>query len=351
MQRVCPKCQQTFVNQMLCPNCGIQLITSNFGSAVDASSSKPVRLDLNQEHPAFWGRFFIGLLLAQGFYHSFRQILIGLLVSPEAIHEWSAQPTGILILSILQVTSLVIGSLVASAGQPYGAFLGLCLGAVNYGILSVIQFFSTKLFDVSTIYSELPLHLVFGLTGGVLGRILWKPLPALPRYQSRSSSVKIEEKEISAEIDRGPLFWSKILTGAVFAFVGTVWAHEIRAYLHRFGGRVASNSQDQFVIWEIGALIVLIGGIFAGSATRRGFMHGFCVGVVAMIGLVITQYSKGVRFFPSHEFWILQAGIDPRGGPIEFGAVFIGAMITLVVAVLGGVLGAQLFPPKTNRSS
>jgi hypothetical protein len=312
------------------------------------TGSAPVKLEAAQGHPLFWGRLLLGLILSQGLYYGLRQLGLAWLARGGEGADFFQTEKGTLVLTGGQLFALLIGGVVGASGLPRGVLFGGLLGCLNSAIFIGTAWWRRSDLDQSLLVNGPVLHVLIGAIGGLLGRLIWKPLPPLPRYDTPGSSTAVKVKVMPELDELGPLIWSRILTGAVFAFVGTVFAQDLRSAMGRYA---LTNSRifDQFVNWQIGALIVLAGGAVAGANTRRGFMHGLIVGGLACVGLVVTQYTKNILHFAAHEFWIDQLNVKQVGNGVELQMVLFAILHTLFLTLLGGWLGSQLLPPTLKK--
>jgi hypothetical protein len=288
-----------------------------------------------------WGRIFVGLLLAQGLYHGLQQFCTAgvLAVSGDSRDVW-ATLFGLILLQGIQGVGLLAGGMLAGAGQRRGMLLGMVLGVWNGVILIIIDHFNTKpLMTVTADGQPLPLTAVtaygqplllsaFGAIGGLIGSLIWRPLPALVMTlpdTGRQTGIKITRDRRS--LFAGPVAWFRVLIGITITVGGAVWATGILGFVMRaMEGKLAITSrlQAQLVTMEICALAVLLGSSLAGATTANGIKQGLCVGLGATAILL---------------------GIQLAGPEVSSHRMILTTLSTTVLALAGGWFGGQLFPP------
>ena len=128
-------------------------------SSSESNASNPVRLEATQGHPSFWGRLLLGLTLSQGLYYGFRQLSLALLHGIGENPEWFATSTGFLVLTGMQISTLLLAAMVAASGVPRGAFLGLLLGILNVTMVLGVEWYTRGMPALIVLYSEPALHL------------------------------------------------------------------------------------------------------------------------------------------------------------------------------------------------
>src|ERR1700682_3912515 len=135
MAMVCPQCHGAYEQRLECPRCEVPLSFHEGGSG-GHSLSRPG----NWQQTA-WGRILIGLILAQGIFHGLRHLCVAWLLASEGSEQnelWGTIP-GLILLQSLQVVGLLVGALLAGAGQRQGAVYGAVLGVWNGVFLVVVQ--------------------------------------------------------------------------------------------------------------------------------------------------------------------------------------------------------------------
>jgi hypothetical protein len=348
MQRFCPKCRNYFAGQMLCPNCFVQLQASTEGPTSDASSYSDRLQDyFPQLQPPFWMRFLIGLILAQGLYYGLRELVLSYLYAVDTSPDWWGTDGGWIAARSLQLTALFVGALVAGAGHSRAVFLGLVLGICNSVVVLVAEYRLGSLPEGAVLYGQPVANLVAGVAGGLLGRLLWRPVHAFPALPGMSVAPYTPFEVL---VRHDPLRWAHIVLGAALALVGTVGAEKLRMFLSHAGTTTGGTLiQVQFVDWQLATLALLAGGAYAGANTRSGLRHGMIAGALAAVGLIVAQFSLQVAFFPAHEFWLGQLELLPSGGQVQIAGIVFCSVTAWLTATVGGWLGAELMPPTVQR--
>jgi hypothetical protein len=270
---------------------------------------------------------FIGLLLAQGLYYGLWHLckagLLAVNTEPQP-GVWTTL-AGLLVLQALQAGSLLTGGAVAGAGKHQGVVYGSMVGLAN-GLISLWTLRGdSQLYSAVLLYGQPILHTAFGAAGGLLGVLIWQPLapvslpagPAAPLAARRRSHSPLS----------GPIAWFRVLAGTGVALGGALWANAILEFiLDASAGRLTLDStlQAQLVTWEITALAMFLGSAWAGATTANGLKQGICVGLGTASVLL---------------------GICLSGHVIHVEAVALTLTSALLLCVVGGWFGGQLFPP------
>jgi hypothetical protein len=338
MAMVCPQCNGSFEQRLQCPACGVRLLYQ----ASRQASAAGVPGQAGQWQHTRWGRILVGLLLAQGLYHGLRQLCdAGILaVSEEASRDVWKTLCGLMLLQALQGLGLLVGGLFAGAGQRRGLLLGTVVGVWNGVIFILLDQFTARSpgngmalgqalpLNTVTAYGEPILMTAFGAVGGLLGSLIWKPLPALPLpgQNERKANGKVAGREPSS-LFAGPVAWVRVALGIAVVVGGALCAHVILHFvLEASEGKltIRSRLQAQLVTLEICALAVLLGSSLAGATTRNGLKQGLCVGLGASVILLVLSLGS------------------PQ---ISLNEIIFKGLSTAFLALAGGWFGGQLFPP------
>ncbi len=319
MAMVCPQCGSAYDQRLQCPNCEARLLFKQSS----ATSSPTLRW---RQTPS--GRILIGLLLAQGVYWGLRHLCTAALLGlgGEELHDLWSTWTGVWLSQGLQVLGIILGGMLAGAGQRQGLFYGAVLGISNGLLCLLIQQESPVPIPLIALYALPLIHTGLGGLSGSLGSWIWKPLPPLvgpvhaqPRRQPRPT-VPQPQRDYFA----GPLHWVRVLIGSVIAVTGTLCAEMVLNMAITNGGRIKTEGQAQLVLGELMALAMLAGSALAGATTSNGCKQGLAVGVTTAVLL------SGIRLgMNTHSIDIL----------------LLTAISAIILGVVGGGFGTQLLPP------
>jgi hypothetical protein len=280
-------------------------------------------------HNTPWGRILVGLLLAQGLSHGLRTLCdAGFLAVGDAATQgvWTTL-FGLILLQGLQGVSLVLGGAVAGAGQARAIFYGAIVGLWNGLLLLAVQYLNGESQTQAILYGQPPLHLLFGALGGLLGKLIWKPLPALDVPAAMGKPKVAVSTHGKRSMFSGPVAWVRVGAGVALAAGGAVWTKVILDLIvDASQGKLTPTShlQAQLVTWEIFALGMLGGGGIAGATTSNGSKQGLCVGLGT--AALLVGFSLG------------------RPNVIPEQLVFT-VSCSLALTLVGGWFGGQLFPP------
>jgi hypothetical protein len=322
MAMVCPQCNEVYEQQLECPTCAVRLL-------YDANP----RRDEGQWQQTPWGRILVGLLLAQGLAHGLRLVArAGLQVSDGLTDRalWSS-PAGILLLQGLQGFGLLVGGTICGAGQQRGILYGSFVGMVNGLIFLFIQLGHGNELNEVAMYGQPVLHLALGAAGGLLGALIWRPLPTV-RFQPLADVANKVQPVAPLGFWSGPIYWSRVLAGVVLVVSGVVWAKSILGFvIEASEGKleISTHLQGRLVMWEICAIAALVGAGVAGATTANGAKQGILAGIFAVI--VIMGLYLG----------------NPQS-TLEITTYFLCTL--LLLTLVGGWFGSQLFPPIAPNS-
>jgi hypothetical protein len=316
MAMVCPQCRGEFEQRVECPTCGDRLV---YEATSDGAE--------NQWQQTPWGRIIVGLILVQGLAYGLQLAArAALQLSQEAIDSGAASLSYSLIVFAAQAVSLLLGGVITGAGQQRGTLYGSFLGLVNGLIFLSLRLARGEHVAELALFLQPLIHLIFGALGGFVGTTTWKPLPAV-RLQplAKISAAAIPLLQIS--VWSGRVSWLRVFAGTALVVAGVIWAQAILDFLIRASDgtlSISSRFQDQMVTWEISAIAALVGAGFAGATTVNGPKHGLLTAVgatVVFVGLVLGNPNSPLKLPPF---------------------MFVSLV---VLSVLGGWFGSQLFPP------
>lgn len=301
-----------------------------------------------------WGKTVIGLVVAQGLWYAL--VLLARTIVSATGNEpaaWTSSLAGLLTMQVMQLVSLLIGGMLAGAGQSRGALYGTIVGIYN-AILFVVFYIAFLKGEMAAeaLFAMLLLQVVFGTLGGFLGVQIWKPiqgLAALPDGEGKPPIAELLErtaKQQKPPLLAGPINWVRVLLGATLAVVGTLGAPTIfRAILilNQETGGPETQTQVKFLTWEISALAMFFGGAVAGSNSFNGIKQGLLVGIIASIALIGGLIFQGDTSSTGTASWLFTYfGIDQSG---MLQKIIFTVLAVMPLGIAGGWFGSQLLPP------
>ncbi len=87
---------------------------------------------------------------------------------------------GLILLHGLQGVSLIIGGAVTGAGQPRGLLYGSVVGLLSGAAFLALQRHQGDGQPDVLLFAQPVVHAFFGMLGGLVGRVIWKPPPTVP---------------------------------------------------------------------------------------------------------------------------------------------------------------------------
>jgi hypothetical protein len=279
------------------------------------------------------GRMVLGVLLAQGLYFGLRQLYAaGLLAAAEtdALNVWSSL-FGVVFTQGLQTLGLLVGGALAGVGYRRGWVLGALVGVISGGITLALLIGTHQELTEIALYGQPLVQMVFGAVGGAIGCTIWKPLPAATTSDSTQLIPKkaVQPPQTHSATFSGPISWVRVLSGAIVAVGGTLYAKTLlKIVMDASEGKLSLDGflQAEFVTWEIKALAILFGSAIAGSGTLNSLKQGLCV------GLSVSVVQLGIMF-----------GTDTV--PLEEGILTVA--VALALGLVGGWFGGKMLPPYT----
>jgi hypothetical protein len=269
----------------------------------------------------------IGLMLAQGLALGVRMSFTGGFVAQTPIEEdeFRSVLLTLLLKQGLELVCLVIGSVLAGAGQRRGLIIGALIGLFNALALQVTALFQNSPINDVAVYAQPLLHACVGAIAGLLGSLIWRPLPALNLAPMRIRR-KVKRPERRFPLFGGPIAWFRVLLGTAVVVAGVLSPTVVLDFLIRNSlGQLQITSQLQatMITWELIVLFILLGSGISGFNTLNGPKQGLCVGIAASFLIAGYQYSR--------PHWVLEESI------------FMAFVIT-TLSLIGSWFSCRLFP-------
>ncbi len=325
MPSVCPQCQQVYDQKSICPLCHAVLLYHP--SPLQAGSSPHLEVDSSQWQQTPWGKIVVGLILAQGLGHGLRQLLTAGFVAGGDANVWGTL-WGIVLLHSVHAFSLLVGGAITGAGQLRGIVYGSIVGVANGVLTLIVHGRLNESSPTMLTFAEPVMHLAMGALGGALGMLVWRPAPKIPEIEGSTTPLpQMNVAPMFGALFAGPIHMGRVCTGALLVVMGVVWSTAIMDFLVRASQgtlTISSRLQANLVSMEISALVVLLGSAFAGATTKNGLKQGLCVGLGA--GLIVLGVQLSQPRFELESIVFTESGI-------------------VVIALVGGWFGSQLFPP------
>jgi hypothetical protein len=235
----------------------------------------------------------------------------------------------------LQVVALLLGGILAGAGQKGGWQYGGFIGLAN-GFISLLQLapYKPSVPDVY-LYAQPFLYVVVGMTASLLGAVLWPPLTIASSEDLRKPKIKQrplwQTLRIMFDLRNFKVHWVKSLVCAGIAAVGLYYLpdgyHWVvnKAGLDTYLGKY--NIRSEYVLSVLTWLWVFLVAMVAGASTYHGWVQGIWVGLISAAAFAVISLLPGPR-------QKLHAGELPA---------LLATLVALGVA--GGSFGSRLLPP------
>jgi hypothetical protein len=344
MRKVCPQCQASYADQFFCPNCGVEMLDIPDRSAVITG---PTSKSMRHENRSTAQRLLAGVIVGQALYYGLRQLGTAFLLAAGLGQWWSTSP-GRIAAPLLQLVAVLLGGLVAGAGNARSTACGAAVGLINALLFLGAQYFLNSRPPEPQLLAGWIVCIALASAGAALGRWFWPALEDWPNAMPvKKEKTKDKKRRGKDERRNLPISWFRILGGAVLAVGCTVWAGPIREFLiHSGRGMFAMDShmQSQFVAWVISALAMLAGGAFAGALSHGGVRHGFLVGVLASAGIFVIHLQVIHEVFPAEHFFAALVQMPESDTPTVGRTLLFLITNTMLLGTLGGIFGRALLP-------
>jgi hypothetical protein len=356
MPRQCPRCKSSLGNEPKCPTCGFQVVSP---LEVRRPARQRAGSPAGKWQQTAWGKTLIGLLLAQGLYYGLlmlAQAILSAITDEKTRQEWLSSFSGLILKQVMQLVGLVVGGMVAGAGQRRGALYGTIVGVYNAILfLAVLMLLPEKPPPILLIAAPL-LQTAFGTVGGFIGCRIWQPIQALAAPSGPSGEggpsghperVLPGRRAAKPSPLAGPINWVRVAIGTGLAVAGTIGAHSILRIMQNLGETPGepfdTQRQAQFLTFEVYALAMIAGGAVGGSNTYNGLKQGLLVGAFASFTLICVYIWQGDSTTPEAQL----LGFKLFGFDVSYLLPKILFTISSVVplALAGGWFGGQLLPP------
>lgn len=346
MPRLCPRCKSSVTDEAICPACGFLLpVTGGRREGRARGGVQPVKWQQTA-----WGKILIGLVLSAGLFYGLLQLINAIVAATageQVRTDWVNSLTGLLVMQGLQAVSLLVGGMMAGAGQRRGTLYGSIVGVYNAFLFLLIY--------VAILKNELPLagliglpllQIVFGSLGGFLGYAIWKPIATVAARPDASAGEPLLATSRKRRLSflAGPVSWFRVCAGSALAVAGTLSATNVLFMLERTtNGLDTTLRQTWLLTWEISVLSLLAGGVVAGSNSNNGIKQGLVMGTITSVVLVLLLLYQGERTTTTaHTLGFALCGIQPT---LLFQKIVLTILMVVPLGMVGGWFGSQLLPP------
>ena len=211
MSMVCTRCNTAHDQAMHCPTCGTAL-------TYHVLRKKPgidyADLAKTWQHTD-WGRFFIGVGLAQGLFYGLNLLLKSILlaVGAEPINAETAPLTELFCIQGFQLCGLMAGSMTAGVGRRQAVLLGVYLGVTNSILSLLLRQWPAHALNTYWVYAQPFLQILVGSLGALVSSLTWKPLVATAPPESPSQMAKKlgAKRPRVLKIFVGPIGWFRVI--------------------------------------------------------------------------------------------------------------------------------------------
>src|SRR5579864_830595 len=127
MRKVCPQCQASYADQFFCPNCGVEMLDIPDRSAVITG---PTSKTASWERHGTAQRLLACVIVSQALYYGLRQLAAAFVLVGGLPSFWSSS-TGQFTAPVLQLIAVLMGGLIAGAGNVRNTACGAAVGLLN----------------------------------------------------------------------------------------------------------------------------------------------------------------------------------------------------------------------------
>ena len=328
MAMFCTRCSTSHEQALHCPTCGNALVYTE---------ARKRRLSYGElargwQHTD-WGRFVIGVGLAQGLFYGLYHLLRSIFqaVNGEALNPETMPLVEVACVQALQLFGLLVGCVTAGVARRQAIVLGVYIGVANSILSLLLGQWPAYAFTTYWVYIQPFIQIVVGSAGALVSSLIWKPLSVatLPETPSRMAKKLGAKRPRLSKVFAGPVSWLRVLLGALLAAGGCYAAKP--ALYHVLNNTnwlsLDAYSQEAMLLWEVKGLALLLGGFLAGAATANGLKQGLVVGIVtaALMNALLAYQQAHLQ------------------------TVELTTLLAFVLPLAGAWFGAQVIPPASAR--
>jgi RNA polymerase subunit RPABC4/transcription elongation factor Spt4 len=328
MSMVCTRCNAAYEQALHCPTCGNALVYH----APSKRAFNYAELARGWQHTD-WGRFFIGVGLAQGLFYGLYLLLKSIFVAAYG-EPFNAQTMPLMEVSCvqsLQLFGLLVGSVIAGVTRRQALVLGVYIGVANSILSYILAQWPVQAINTPLFYAQPFIQIVVGAAGCLISSLIWKPLAVvtLPETPSRMAKRLGAKRPRVLKIFAGPISWVRLTLGVAVGVAGCLVARYALDAVLNLSDKFSMDEymQESLVLWELRGVALLLGGIVAGAGTANGLKQGLMTGMFSGVVMNVVMVYRNAK---------------PE-------AVVLSLVLAFTLSFLGGWFGGQLFPRVVPR--
>jgi hypothetical protein len=314
----------SFEQALHCPTCGSALVFH----APRKPGFNYAELARGWQHTD-WGRFFIGIGLAQGLFYGLYLLIKSIFVAAygEPFSSASMPPmTEVVCVQALQLFGLLVGSVIAGVARRQAIVLGVYIGVANAILSYIFGQWPIQAINTPIYFAQPFLQIVVGGIGCIVSSLIWKPLAVvtLPETPSRMAKRLGAKRPRVWKVLAGPVSWLRVLIGVAVGISGYMTVRYILEAALNVSDKFSMDDtmQESMLLWALRAVALLLGGIVAGAGTVNGLKQGLMAGMFSGAVMNVIMVSRNSK---------------PE-------VVVLSLLLSFALSLIGGWFGGQLLP-------
>jgi hypothetical protein len=228
--------------------------------------------------------------------------------------------------------TVLLGGILAGGAQRSGPIVGLILGVWNGVIAILLTQNPAEGQNTVWLLVWVLFHAGFGAIGGILGALIWRPIPETV-VNPLLAAPKGPAAKQAPPLLAGKITWWRVVLACGVLVPCVIWADSGLHYLaenYKLDLSVKLNPEIAPLAWSLKAVMVLFIAAFGGASCANGLKQGMMVG-----------------FFSS----CILVALFREPDPVKWLWTAVLTMLCLTaLCIVGGLFGRQLFPPLLQSS-